>query len=697
MPNVTRNPIRWLLALLLFLAGLTLATQAGALDPVLVSSWPDLSNRGIRALAVRDRIAYLGIAGSGDFSPATFGIVDLTDPSHPKLLGLTSTYGGTILSVTVEGELAYLAKGNFGLDIMDISDKSRPVIVGHYGGYVGGSLSVTNNRLYLGAGSQGLRILDVSNPEVPQLVGSATNGTWSVAVLGNRAYATGAVQIPLQVFDISDPTNPRVLSNYSTNQFLGIAMAVDGAYAYLTGFGMAILDVQDIANIKQTAWLTDSRIWYSVKKAGRHVYVANGDFVVVDVGDPKNPQKVGSLPSGSGQAFDVAIDGNYAYLLDGATGLRVIDISDPTHPSVVADLGNTGYVNGVAVQGKYAYVAEKYAGLQILDVSDPSHPASVASYYNGGYDPVLGVGVSGNVGYLLRTNGVVQFIDLSDPLKPQKPGSYKLSTGVSGVLISGHYAFVEGNYPGLDILDIADTANPAFVGRYYVSQACGISLVGKTAYLNTSSAGLVALDISDLSNPVFKNSYRNYGCSQMAVVGTQALLASGVNGLQVLDLLSQNSSRQILTNSTNVNIVGITTTDHYAYVTDANLGLAVLDLRKPAELPVVAGYKALGQPRAATISGSYAYVPNSPAGLSILSLPTEAVAPVIRLIPIERTVAGAFRFQVQAAVGVSGRIERATQLGAWSTWKSITLATNSFELLDTDAASSTRFYRFVTP
>jgi len=50
---------------------------------------------------------------------------------------------------------------------------------------------------------------------------------------------------------------------------------------------------------------------------------------------------------------------------DGSSGLQIIDISDPTSPSLTGLMLPLAQANGVYVSGKYAYVADEGSGLQI--------------------------------------------------------------------------------------------------------------------------------------------------------------------------------------------------------------------------------------------------------------------------------------------------------------------------------------------
>lgn len=52
--------------------------------------------------------------------------------------------------------------------------------------------------------------------------------------------------------------------------------------------------------------------------------------------------QVGRIYNFWGQALDVFVEGEYAYVADGNHGLRVIDVSDPAHPSEVGSYDTPG-------------------------------------------------------------------------------------------------------------------------------------------------------------------------------------------------------------------------------------------------------------------------------------------------------------------------------------------------------------------
>ena len=78
-------------------------------------------------------------------------------------------------------------------------------------------------------------------------------------------------------------------------------------------------------------------------------------------------------------AHGLAVVGRYAYIADGADGLRIVDVSDPQAPTAVGRCDTPGSASDVSVCWSYAYVADGDAGLQVVDVTDPAHPAIVTA------------------------------------------------------------------------------------------------------------------------------------------------------------------------------------------------------------------------------------------------------------------------------------------------------------------------------
>ncbi|GBL11704.1 hypothetical protein MSj_03212 [Microcystis aeruginosa Sj] len=219
---------------------------------------------------------------------------------------------------------------------------------------------------------------------------------------------------------------------------------------------------------------------YGVQVVGNYAYVADGDsgLQIIDISNPTNPTLKGNYDTTSSfhWAYDVQVVGNYAYVADGDSGLQIIDISNPTTPTLKGNY-DTGWAYGVQIVGNYAYIADTYTGLQIIDISNPTNPTFKGNYYTSEAVPAYDVQVVGNYAYIITRSGL-QIIDISNPTNPTLNGNYNYgSDDAYGVQIVGNYAYV-AHLLGLQIIDISNPSNPTLKGNYDTYFAYGVEIVG---------------------------------------------------------------------------------------------------------------------------------------------------------------------------------------------------------------------------
>jgi hypothetical protein len=158
----------------------------------------------------------------------------------------------------------------------------------------------------------------------------------------------------------------------------------------------------------------------------------------------------------------VAVSGNYAYVVDLESRLRVINISNPANPTEVGFYETTGGTSGVAVSGNYAYVADGNAGLRVINIANPAAPTEAGFCETPGW--AYGVAVSSNYAYVADGVNGLRVINISNPAAPIEAGFYNTPGSGFGVAISGNYAYVaDGYYFGVYDCSQAMTASDHFI------------------------------------------------------------------------------------------------------------------------------------------------------------------------------------------------------------------------------------------
>ena len=160
-------------------------------------------------------------------------------------------------------------------------------------------------------------------------------------------------------------------------------LAIAGTYAYVAASAtLTVIDISDPANPRQIACCEMPGGADDLALSGNYAYVIDGDLSIVSIADPYHPTLVGRLEFPRWPVSRVAVDGTHVYVLGAGDvgGLHVVDVSDPTNPVEVADRG-VNSASAIAVSGGYAYVSGgtvQYRHLEIISVADPIHPALVA-------------------------------------------------------------------------------------------------------------------------------------------------------------------------------------------------------------------------------------------------------------------------------------------------------------------------------
>lgn len=223
---------------------------------------------------------------------------------------------------------------------------------------------------------------------------------------------------------------------------------------------------------------------------------------------------------GADQYGDIWAEGDYAYLGSfAARGVRIIDISTPTSPLLVAhyDPASGGRFKDVKVSNGVGYFAsDNGGGLHIVDVSNPASPSLITNLTSahGGYDSIHNVSVAN--GYLYEAasgTAVVKVFDISNPATPTFVRNIETSdSAVHDVTAIGNRLYASGIGSGMtyvyDVSGIGTGVPPLLAtlntgGDTHSSWARDDGLLLVTAR-EVNNGDVRIIDISDLGNPVTK-------------------------------------------------------------------------------------------------------------------------------------------------------------------------------------------------
>jgi hypothetical protein len=296
-------------------------------------------------IQVRDDHAYIA---TGLFEG--FQILDISDLDSMMQLGTVTAMSAN--SLKVRDSLAYVTESQTagGLHIIDIATETDPVQIGHYDTISSPEFDVQiiDNFAYLAAGNDGLQIIDISNPISPTLHGANATpmNTAFLQVEGQIAYAldnqpTSTAPSVLYAMDVSDPSNPTILGTYQDAAEMNWARGMDIAngIAYITtGESLQMIDVSDPAHLTRLgSYVVPAS---GVRVVGTYAYVfANNRLDIIDASDPAHPELLGSHTSPAAYASDIEVVGDLVYIAAGWHGMYILRVVDPADPTPTPTIG----------------------------------------------------------------------------------------------------------------------------------------------------------------------------------------------------------------------------------------------------------------------------------------------------------------------------------------------------------------------
>ena len=265
-------------------------------------------------------------------------IIDISDQQNSSLSGCCDPPGsGNANSVAVSGNLAWVADGETGLQIINVSNPQYPLPFGSYDTPgVATSVKISNNKAYVADGSSGLQIIDITTPSNPVLLGSfaATGNSFDVQVDGGYGVAFLAnTYSGVNIINVVYPQNPFLLHNIGT-PLSAFTITLEGCFLYIADeIGLRIYNVIDFAY----------------------------------------PYLLGSIET-LGNPLQISVSGNTAYLAEGGSGLQIIDVSNPALPVMTGTIlpHSSSSISRCYTHDNLLFVSDAYWNeISVYNISNP--------------------------------------------------------------------------------------------------------------------------------------------------------------------------------------------------------------------------------------------------------------------------------------------------------------------------------------
>jgi len=605
-----------------------------------------------------------------------FYIVDIKNPSKPVEKGKIQAIHA--VKIYVSGSYAYLVDGRSNFQIIDVSDSENPLLKGKIN--TPGEafdVHVSGNYAYVADGRKGLQIVDVIDPSKPLLKGNfgTPSDARGIFTSGKTVYLASTYLLDccqgtfceilckhsdsvLQIIDVSDPLKPLSKGNVLTPGGAQ-SVSVSGKYAYVADYnhGLQVIDLENrfIPVLKDIPKHSISFINGNsgTKSQTRHVvlfgnyaYVTNYDlerfygrwfaqsFVqIVDINNPLKPI-VKDLISTVNGPQNVKVSGGYAYVADGKSGLKIINVKNPLNPVLEGFFDLSSHcLRNIHIKEKYAYISKKNK-LIVVDMHSSSKPfietevdvlgSSLELYHSDKFIYIL---------YQKDEKYGLQIIDISVPSKPITKGKIDIFYNSGRIYVSSrfiHIRFWKANdVDMLQTIDITDHEKPILKELIDIPANAKILFIsGAYIYLGMwgdNKYKLHLIDTENSSKPILIDNGKKtlYG-ETFYISGRYAYHLSDRDQFQVIDI--KNPLKPIFKGSISVKSVNpwgssrkkVYVSGKFAYIKNSRKNLVIVDISDPLN-PAIKGVYT-GNVKGFDVSGNYLYIAGEEDGLKIINI-----------------------------------------------------------------------------
>jgi len=503
-------------------------------------------------LDVQGHFLYAAVYKPGDSHG--FVVFDVENPASLDQITNVAGYS-QLLGIDIDGRLAYLADGSYGLYIQNITNPySLPPAIGHVDTPGNATDVLVDGEIaYLADGPSGVQIIDVSNPAAPVILGryDTPGNAQRLALQGKTLYvADGAGG--LYVLDVVNPFQPRYVTGltmpyvYDIHLYGGdvLVAAADGVYAYRIGMGFTSL-----------------------------LYAVAGSY------------------SGY-QAWDVRVRGNVAYVAAGPDGLLTLNVSDPANPVLLDQdiYGTAPFYRKLDVQGTFVYVANYYAGtssrgMLIYDASDPANLRYLARAF---LTYVTDVAVAGDVAWIADGTAGLFWYNVSNPYSPILINSIASIGNVTTLWVQGYHLYVAtqvSSGSGLRIYDIRDISSPTLVFSWngVMTDHYDVFVDGDALYIADSLGYVVYWNVTDPFNAYYSDWIGSpYDPTGVWGFGPYILAAIHGYGVELINATNINALAGVTNNTNLEGALQLTIHGDYAYVTNGTKLVVLRLFKSPA-------------------------------------------------------------------------------------------------------------------
>ncbi len=382
----------------------------------------------------------------------------------------------------------YVADGANGLKVYDYEDQDNITLTGNFpispGQYAENFKWDVLKKGFLSVRT-GLYLLNITNlSSITQRWFKSYSPGEAVDVSINSKTVYLANDYNLILFNMTDPENPII---YNSIIFAGEPRTTDvqGDLGVLAeGYtGIDLIDLTDLTEpTLLSKFLREGVSFYQAILNNTLIYSAtNYGLEIIDISDTSNPVSIGTY--NAGESHGLAFKDNLVYLATRTHGLRIINVANPSSPSLLRAVSFATETYKVSLGDNYAFISRGSAGFSIVNITSPASAYTVSTINVG--TPVDGLCANETVLAIAATTGGLRLYNISDVTSLVLLDT-ALDTGynVSHVDIYEDKIYAAANDDGLYELDASNPTALTLERHYYKGgSALFVKVVDEIAFV----------------------------------------------------------------------------------------------------------------------------------------------------------------------------------------------------------------------
>jgi hypothetical protein len=342
-----------------------------------------LDGYGGDGLFVDDSYAYLPC----DYEHSGLFVIDVSDSSQPMLRDSINPEGVTEWEpyVPCPNSYGYLADDYGGLITLDLHDaNSISQAWAGFQAHQANDVVIDGQRAYLADYCAGLQILDVSDPAKPVLLGIFDT-------LGSKATRTATARDSfafigmdgitgrrfLRVLNVLDPSNPTLVAQESCYNWPEDYVLRDSLLYMVEAYEFQVFNVarpRKPVRVGSCVLSGDARD-VDLEDTVAYVGMGSGGLVCINVANPNVPTVIGTW---GGRTGGVDVNDTLAFVAGPYTGCACLSVANPAAPYVIDSLYLEQWWNDVAVADSLVFVGGTW--IHVADASDPRNLRVVGTW-----------------------------------------------------------------------------------------------------------------------------------------------------------------------------------------------------------------------------------------------------------------------------------------------------------------------------